>query len=197
MIRRGEPWGHATTMPDDAIIIRSDHALAAADPGRAIFLAAGNIAHSLGNPAIPSTGDACTEVSIDAMICSIVVNGGEQQIIGASSIVIGSQWRGRQVIITNAGWLNGSNIAPRAHPNDGFVEMLTMSPRMTFRQRVLARRRMRTGTHLPHPEISMNRINSASVERIGGEKLCIDDREIPSWTSVSIHVEPDYWRVVV
>lgn len=198
MIRRGEPWGHATVMPNDVFVARSDHAIATADPSRQLFPESGDIAHSLGNPRLPMVGSECTEVQIDAMLCTVVSNDGTKHTVAAaSSLTIGSPMHARHVIVSNAGWLGDLNVAPRAHPNDGHVEMLTFAPDMTFRQRVIARRRMRTGTHLPHPDISMSRIDKAAIERIGREKLVIDGQEIPEWTSLSMHVRPDYWRVLV
>lgn len=198
MIRRGEPWGSATTMPGVVVIAKSDRAIATTDRSQPLFPESGDIARSLGNPAIPAIGRDCMEVSIDAMLCIIALRDeAEKSFVAASSLVVGSPWRGRQVIISNAGWVNGLNVAPRAHPNDGFVEMMTISSGMNRRQRVLARRRMRTGTHLPHPDISMNRINSAVINRNPRERLLIDGQEIPEWTSFSMQVHPDYWRVLV
>ena len=197
MIRRGEPWGLETTWPEDAVIIHSDHALALADPSRPVFLASGDISRSLGHPSMPSGDGKCTEVRIDAMLCTVASSAGERKIVAASSIIVGSHWRHRHMIISNGGWWNEWNIAPRAHPNDGIVELLTLSEKMTMRQRWLAKRKMRTGTHLPHPDISMVRISSATVDRISGEKLLIDGQAVSIWESLSVEVLPDYWRVLV
>jgi hypothetical protein len=56
---------------------------------------------------------------------------------------------------------------------------------------------MQTGTHLPHPDLSSKQIATQSIVRQNGEKLMIDGRKIDNWASISIRVEPDYWRVLV
>jgi diacylglycerol kinase family enzyme len=117
--------------------------------------------------------------------------------VAASSIIVGDFWRGRHLIVSNAGWIGNSNVAPRAHPNDGKVEVLTITSQMSLRQRFLARRKMQTGTHLPHPDLSSKQIATQSIVRQNGEKLMIDGRKIDNWASISIRVEPDYWRVLV
>ena len=198
MIRRGEPWGHAAIMPDTVVEANSDAALAMCDRSELIFISHGDIARSIGNPTLPAKGSRCTEISVDAMKCTLQRRGSEDlPIIAASSIVVGRFWKGRHIVVSNAGWLNDANLAPRAHPNDGVVEMLTMSSEMNLRQRFFARRRMFTGTHLPHPDITMRRESSIQILREGNETLKIDGIDFSEWTHLAIDVMPDYWRVLV
>ena len=198
MIRRGQPWGEPSYMSDDVIIVENDLVLARTNPTNRVFLSGGDIARSLGQPQVPSVGSACTEVTIDAMVCDIKSNDGESTwIVAASSIIVGNYWKGRHLIVSNAGWIGDSNVAPRAHPNDGKVEMLTMHSHMTLRQRFLARRKMNTGVHLPHPDLSSAQISTVVIESKGRELLVIDGDKISNWTSISLTVQPDYWRVLV
>ena len=198
MIRRGEAWGHATVMPDKVNDVDSDASLGSSDASEPVFVSHGDIARSIGNPSRPPSGSDCTEISIDAMKCTILkTEVGDIVVNAASSIVVGSFWKGRNVIVSNAGWLKNSNVAPRAHPNDGVVEVLNLSSSMSLRQRALARRKMLTGTHLPHPEISMSRESSFRIDRTKNEKLMIDGIRIPNWSEISIEVVPDYWRVLL
>jgi hypothetical protein len=185
-------------MSDDVLVVENNQVLSNADRTRRIVLTGGDIARSLGNPVVPVVGSACTEVAIDAMLCDITTTDSRSiHAVAASSIVVGSYWRGRHLIVSNAGWIGDSNVAPRAHPNDGKVEILTITSHMSLRQRILARRRMQTGTHLPHPDLSSMQIATQSIVRQNEERLMIDGRKIDNWASISITVEPDYWRVLV
>lgn len=198
MIRRGQPWGEPSYMFDDVIIVENDLVLARTNPTNRVFLTGGDIARSLGQPQVPAVGSACTEVTIDAMLCDIMNSDGQSTlIVAASSIIVGNYWKGRHLIVSNAGWIGDSNVAPRAHPNDGKVEMLTMRSHMSLRQRFLARRKMNTGVHLPHPDLSSAQISTTVIESKGREILVIDGDKISNWTSISITVQPDYWRVLV
>jgi hypothetical protein len=198
MIRRGQPWGIPADMSDDVLVVKNNQVLSNTDRTRRIVLTGGDIARSLGNPVVPVVGSACTEVAIDAMLCDITTTDSRSILaVAASSIVVGSYWRGRHLIVSNAGWIGDSNVAPRAHPNDGKVEMLAITSHMSLRQRILARRRMQTGTHLPHPDLSSMQIATQSIVRQNEERLMIDGRKIDNWASISIRVEPDYWRVLV
>lgn len=198
MIRRGETWGQDTVMPVAVVEASSDALLARAPSSLPVFVSAGDIARSIGNPSRPSPGATCTEVAIDAMQCTIHRTGSAELIThAASSVVIGQLWRGRHIIVSNAGWVRDSNVAPRAHPNDGIVEMMTLSEHMSLRQRFLASRKMRTGTHIPHPDIVNSRETQFQITKNGTERLVIDGVRVHDWTQVAITVLPDYWRVLL
>ena len=53
----------------------------------------------------------------------------------------------------NSDHLGTWNVAPRAHPNDGKLDVISVGRGMTFRQRLQARTRLELGTHVPHPAI--------------------------------------------
>ena len=61
------------------------------------------------------------------------------------------------LIISNSGIVRGRDVLPRAHPNDGFVDVLEIDEAMTTRQRFSAWRRSKTGSHLPHPQLRASR----------------------------------------
>ena len=61
------------------------------------------------------------------------------------------------LILSNSGLLRGRDVLPRAHPNDGFVDVLEVDPKISIRQRAIAWRRSATGSHLPHPSFRVSR----------------------------------------
>jgi len=70
-----------------------------------------------------------------------------------------------------SGHLGRFEPAPRAHPGDGLLDVIEVSESMNLRQRIMARRRSRTGSHLPHPDISTTRVRD--LRRSFDESLTI------------------------
>ncbi len=61
------------------------------------------------------------------------------------------------LILSNSGLLGSRDVLPRAHPNDGFVDVLEIDPKISIRQRTIAWRRSVIGSHLPHPSFRVSR----------------------------------------
>lgn len=61
------------------------------------------------------------------------------------------------LLLSNSGIFRSRDVLPRAHPNDGFVDVLEVDPKITMRQRAIAWRRSATGSHLPHPSLRVSR----------------------------------------
>jgi len=61
----------------------------------------------------------------------------------------------------NSEWLGGWIVAPRAHPGDGYFDLV--EARLSIGDRIKARRRLPTGTHVPHPSIRVRRITATEV----------------------------------
>ena len=198
-IRPGEPWGRRVQVPDDLVFAEDDHDAATIEPGQCFALIRGDMHRALGQPRPPERGGECTEVLIDALECTVVSHDGATTVRWAfSSVVIGSWWKGAHTIVSNSGFVGDMNIAPRSHPNDGVADVVRMDPHMTIKQRFIARRRARTGTHVPHPMLSVTRADTASIERQNPrERLSLDGRAVTGWSRVDVRVVPDHWTVVL
>ena len=199
MIKRGEQWGVSTTRVQADIIVNGDLGLASSSTDNRLILNGGDVAHSLGDPQAPAIGDSCTEVSIDALRVSITSkNGSTQTLIAASHVMIGAWLRGRLICVSNSGFIGKTNVSPRAHPNDGLFDLMTIDPRMGIQQRLRARKKSILGTHTPHPLIDTSRARSIEFSaRTGSEPLRIDGQRIPSWNALQVEIIPDYWRLLV
>jgi hypothetical protein len=69
---------------------------------------------------------------------------------------------------------------------------------MSFRDRLTARKKALTGTHVPHPSISLRQDETFSTKRLGErDKLRIDGVAVTNWIEVSVSIIPDYWQIVV
>jgi hypothetical protein len=171
-IRRGETWGQVVQRPDVIQNANSDAALAQivgehlaeADRSRpGLCVTSGDLARTLGTHA-PTTATTLRSVPIDLVRARF--SGVEA--LAVAHVVLRRRWRlgvtGPVHLICNAEYYRGLDIAPRAHPNDGLADLLEVDSAMGLRQRLLARRRAATGTHLPHPGLRMRRVASGLIE---------------------------------
>lgn len=198
-IRKGEEWGKKATVPASFFIVEDDHDAASQPSGIPFALCRGDMYTALGNPRIPVHHHECMLVPIDALACTVIYTSGSEEVLHAfSHVTVGSWWKGRHIIVSNSGFISGLNIAPRSHPNDGECDVVSLSHSMPLRQRFIARRRARTGTHVPHPEISIQRNTHVEISRkTPQERLSIDGVALSNWRSIIIDVEPDYWEVIL
>ena len=74
-----------------------------------------------------------------------------------SSPATGRGGAGPIVAVMNVDRLGRWDVAPRAHPNDGALDVVEVDAAMGVRARWQARRRLPTGTHVPHPAIRTRR----------------------------------------
>ncbi len=108
-----------------------------------------------------------------------------------------SWWRGPLVAAMNGQYLRNWDVAPRAHPNDGRVDLVQVADTMSLRDRWQARRRLPTGTHLPHPAIEVRRVTATTLDFARPIRVWIDGARAGTARRLSIEVEPDAYTVCV
>lgn len=193
-IERGRDWGVAAVVPAGLVECRDDQQAARASG--AVFLTGGDVHRGLGRPLSPTIGDEATVVAVDRLFCEVTTAAGILEIPAFSHVLVGRlSGRSRFVACVNAGFVGALNLTPRSHPGDGRFEVLRIEEHMPMRQRMIARRKARTGTHVPHPGISISSEIGLVLERQGSEPLVIDGRRIRSWRAARITVEPGAVRV--
>jgi hypothetical protein len=199
MITRGELWGVPTTRTQADLVVNGDLELATSSTDNRLILNGGDIAHSLGDPQAPAIGASCTEVPIDALRLTITLrNGNTITQIASSHVMIGNWFRNRLICVTNGGFIGLKNVSPRAHPNDGFFDVMSLHSSMGIQDRYLARHKSILGTHTPHPLVETSRARTIEfLPLFHSETLRIDGRRIRSWGSIHIEIVPDYWRLLV
>jgi hypothetical protein len=156
---------------------------------RTIGLRGGDLARTMGGgtPGRFAAGTV-TRAPVDRVYVEL---DGEPTVAVAHVVARRSWWRGRVVLAMNAQFLGRYDVAPRGHPNDGRVEVLDVSARMRTRARWQARRRARTGTHLPHPDV---RTESTAEWRTSFEQpatVWVDGTRWRSGTTLVLRAEPD------
>jgi YegS C-terminal NAD kinase beta sandwich-like domain len=200
-IRKGEPWGEPAVCPTNIRIVSTDRDLRdwviwhrmRDQPIRDVGVAGGDLARTCGG----GTGShpSAAKVTVDAM--RITIDDGEPT-WGVAHVVARRSWlHDELVMVMNAEFYGQYDVAPRSHPNDGKLDMVRVDPLMTWRERLQARQRTRTGTHLPHRHLSAQ--SRAEVDLAFDKSLVVwvDGVRVGSARHVRIDVEPDAFTAYV
>jgi hypothetical protein len=198
-IRKGQDWGSPFVMPSECLVAASDADAARSEPQAPFYVSNGDLHEALGKPRQPIGGEECQLLPIDAMKYTIEISDGKElSAFAISSISIGRWYRGAFFVLSNTGFYQSRHLLPRAHPNDGFLDLLSLRTSMPLRQRLLFKRKSRISAHLPHPDIRIERVDSFTFTRTNAnESLIIDGIGVSKWASISVAVRADYWHTVV
>lgn len=201
-IRRGEPWGTIGTAPPDVVVVRSDASardwvLRVRGGGEVLpplGLGGGDLARTAGGGRPERFTGEVAHVPLDL----VRVEADGETTWGVAHVVARREWlRGRVVLAMNAQYLGEYDVAPRAHPNDGLLDVVEVLPSMGVRARLAARRRARTGTHLPHPGLAVHRTAAWQVEFPRPAVVWVDGVRWRTARSLAFTVEPDAYTAYV
>lgn len=201
-IEKGAAWGAPGALPRHGVVVHSDkearHIVTAArragEPIPPLGLAGGDLCRTLGG-----TGDEARLRSDEAMqlpvdLGAVLVDGRLHWFV--AHLVAKRSWlRGRAVVAMNAQYLGSWDVAPKSHPNDGRLDVLDGD--LPIGQRLLARARLRSGTHVPHPAIEQRRVAALQLELARPTPVLLDGEDVGPARSLSIRVEPDALLCVV
>jgi hypothetical protein len=203
-VEKGVAWGAPGPPPEGTVLVRSDAearaALEAARRDRRPFpplgLIGGDLARTLGG-----LGDEGRLTSGPVTIATVdvgeVLLDGRVRFFVAHCIVRGrSWWRGPLVAAMNAQYLGRWDVAPRAHPGDGVLEVVAVDAAMGAGERWKARRRLPAGTHLPHPLITAKRLAAVQLD-VEGLGVWLDGERQPPARALSLRVLADVLTVTV
>lgn len=200
-IRRGESWGMAGPYDPDTPVAQSDRDVnrLLRQGASIVYLAGGDIACALGVPTRTAGEYArVTTFVIDAYNLNWTsIDGSVNEMSCYSSCIHGSWWHGDSWWFSAGGFVDGREVLPRSHPNDGIAEVLHVDRSMSLRQRCDARRRLRWGTHLPHPALNIVRGTTLTWGTGRAKSLVVDGTKVGDAVNVTISVVPDAYRVCV
>jgi len=182
-IRKGEDWGEAGGLDQRGVVVCSDGearsvvetARRAGRPIPSLGLVAGDLARTLG-----ATGDVNRLRSAEAWrfpldLGRAVVDGSTHWFV-AHLVARRPRWSGRFVVAMNSQWLGDWDMAPRAHPGDGRLDLVEGT--LSAADRIKARGRLPHGGHLPHPDLATRRVrvfetifDRPTVVRLDGESV--------------------------
>jgi hypothetical protein len=220
-LRHGEPWGHPAAGPPDVELSGDDADLAAGGTEHAGALllyhpsSRSDLARALG---IGAEGIGATEVAIDALavrrgdgaeglraVNAVVLGAPPDRLrwsARASSVTVrldGRPWfagRATTVVVANGQFLRGTDVVPRGHPGDGWAEVQVYT--LGRRERGEMRRRLPTGSHVPHPRIRAGRARRIDVD-VGarGLPLEIDGRPHGRSDRIEVTLVPASIRLLI
>lgn len=161
-IAKGRPWGTEVDRPEHVATATSDAELAAfvtADPDAPMGVSGGDVFAALGRPG--GRGPTARRLPMDALRISTDAG----SFLAVAHVVLRNRWwPGPLLAIMNVEGIGPWVVAPAGHPNDGRVEVVEVDPAMTLRTRLAVRRRLPTGTHLPHPQIRVRPRSQGTIE---------------------------------
>lgn len=203
-VRKGQPWGEPGGLPDDGVVVASDaearrvvtEARRAGAPVPPLGLVGGDLCRTLGGRGDLDRLRSDSGVRLPVDLGSVLVDGVQHWFV-AHLVARRSWWRGRIVAAMNAQFLGAWDAAPRAHPNDGKLDLLDVSPALSLTDRFQARSRLATGSHLPHPAITVSRRAALQVELDRSTPVWLDGERVGAARHLSVRVEPDALVCVV
>ena len=201
-IRKGEVWGEPGPLPPDGVVVSTDlearrvvtEARRANRPIPALGLLGGDLARTCGATGREDRlrGPDAQRLPVD--LGEVLVDGSLHFFV-AHLVARRSWWRGPVVAAMNAQFLGAWDVAPRSHPGDGRVDLFQAD--LSLGDRWKARRRLRSGTHVPHPEIRERRVKAVQLDLAPGTSVWLDGERLGPARTLSIRVVPDALTVVV
>jgi hypothetical protein len=189
-IRKGEPWGEpvGSDAASPRVVAASDREIAlAADRGETtVGVVAGDLCRTLGG-----RGSLQTIAPIDL---GTAVADDVRHTFAAHVVARSPGWRGRFVMVMNAEHLARWDVAPRSHPNDGRLD--TLDATLSLSDRWKAWRRIRLGTHLPHPAIIERRVTEASFAFEQPLHIFVDGEHVGTARRLDVACRPDAIHIV-
>ena len=200
-IEKGMPWGVAVPSPTDLRIVATDRdarEFVVAQRERSttlqpLGLGGGDMARTMGggHGRFPGT---VTKAQVDLLR----VQTGNRVTWAVAHVVARRTWhRGEVLFAMNAEFYGGYDVAPRSHPNDGKVDIVHVAADMSWRARRAAAKRARTGTHLPHPQLSTRHVADHSLQFTRPLVIWVDGVRWGTGSDLTITVEPDALVVYV
>lgn len=201
VIERGQTWGTPGSLPDAGVVVHSDaearhlieRARRANEPVPPIGLLGGDLCRTLGGggDAARLRSDEATRLPVD--LGAVLVDGRLHWFV-AHLVARKRWWRGRVFVAMNAEFIGKWDVAPRSHPNDGLLD--TFDVTMSTGDRLKARSRLATGTHVPHAGIKQRRADAIQVD-VGGLDVWLDGENLGPAKTLSIRIEADALICVV
>ena len=201
-IAKGRGWGEPAALPAGGVIVRTDaeagdavrRARTAETPIPVLGILGGDLCRTLGGRGEETRLRSADAVTFPIDLGTVEVDGAPRTFV--SHVVIRNRTWTRAVVAMNASWIGTWNVAPRAHPNDGRLDVY--EAHLSAGDLLAVRRRLPLGAHLPHPRIRERRAATVEITLDRPRQLWIDGRRSGHAAGlIRFSVLPDALRVVV
>jgi hypothetical protein len=201
-IEKGSAYGRPGPLPEGGVVVGSDaEARAVVTEARrggraipALGLVGGDLCRTLGGPRDEARLRE-REGTVFPVDLGVVLLDGRLHFFVAHLAAHRRGWGGSFVVAMNAEWLGEWDLGPRSHPDDGLLDVTEGS--LGVRDRLAARRRARSASHLPHPRLRATRVSAATYTFDRALPVHLDGEAVGAARQVALRVEPDALTVVV
>ena len=203
-VRKGEAWGEAGGLPPGAVVVAGDaearHVVEAArranEAPPPLALAGGDLCRTLGGRGDRGRWERGEAVHVPVDLGSVLLDGRQHWFV-AHLVARRSWWRGRLIGAMNAQFLGSWDVAPRAHPGDGLLDVVDAAAGLPLLDRVRARGRLPAGGHVPHPQITVTRRPAVQLELAAPTPVWLDGEPVGKARILSLRLEPDALTCIV
>jgi hypothetical protein len=203
-VRKGADWGERRAVPIGVRRVPDDRALhewvcqhrSKGLPIGDVAIDGGDLARTLGGADVArNDGRHATYAPLD--VVRVVADRARTTWCASHVVARRSWWTGEVLLAMNAEYLGDLDVAPRAHPGDGLIDVVTVDPAMSLRARRQARDHARRGAHLPHPQLAVRRTATAEATFRRALTVWVDGVRWCQATSLELRVEPDAYHAYV
>ena len=199
-IEKGQDWGYEGTLGPTAPVVGTDRDAARLvtqasphDLPVKLGVSAGDLARTLGVRESFDPYEGNCLVPVDVLRVELE---DRSEHVAAAHVIVGHPLVDRHVVVVmNAAFIGKRNVAPRSHPGDGKADVVTF--RLGPTDRFKALQRMVTGSHLPHPDITLRQRGSGTVEMARPRPVWIDGRRAGRSRTLEFAVLADAMIVAV
>lgn len=194
-------WGRDILKPVDLVICRDDAAASRLLTGLIgeskqlpiIAIKSSKLARALGTNGAQLESKSMRALPFDLIKINFTNLSDEKVMVIAIGYAIlrNSWWRGEITAVLNTSFIGNWDCAPRSHPNDGKFDVVSVGSQMRPMQRLIASRRLRLGTHLPHPQISTHQATNLELSSSALPNLFVDGQRFAKVSQINFTLLPD------
>ncbi len=200
-LKKGQSWGFAAPLPSDGLIVYSNKELLEkvishkrAGVSLPVFgLLGGDLWRTLGGRHEENRLYNENAITVNVDLGCVLLDGKIYWF--CAHMLIGNKFFGNKVFVSNAAHYGKSNPAPKAHPGDGKFDILKVE--LSAMQTIKALKRISAGSHVPHPGITYERVESIQFSFDQKMKVEIDGQRVGKFANMSLRIENEALRVVV
>lgn len=206
-IRKGQDWGERVETPADLLVFTDDSSantylkevFANGRELQSIAILNSNLARAFGlnGATIGSTTMLRTRLDLIEVIYVLLSSQTAKMNYLGNAIIRNGWLRGAITGVFNSSFIGSWDCAPKAHPNDSKLDVVSIDQSMNVRQRLTAKRLVKLGSHLPHPKISYKQTDNFKIYLQEPAHLFVDSIDLGMVRQCDFRVISDalslYW----